>query len=172
MDHIVVSRFTSAWMFLGIFIIATSKKSSPFFENGPNDNLSILGVSINTYPKYIGLLFYTVVNTCIRSAVHNIVSPWVLLNVQDKTKPWQKNSYEISTNLTIYIWFDWFVNMNVLLSQIDIAIIDLLTETAMCLIITQRFKIQRILVAECEATQSASNSQNVVVDCVQVRGRT
>ena len=142
-DHVIVSRFTSGWMFLGIFIIATSNKTSSFFENGPNDNLSILGVSINTYPKYIGLLLYTVVNTCIRSAVHNIVSPWVLLNVQDKTKPWQKNSYEISTNLTIYIWFDWFVNMNVLLSQIDIALIDLFTEIAMSLIITQRFKVLR-----------------------------
>lgn len=128
-------------MFLGIFILLNSSRSSNFYSSGPNDNLSILGVSINTYPKYFGLLLYTVVNTCIRSAVHNIVSPWVLLNVQDKTKPWHKCSYEISTNLTFYIWFDWFINMNVVLSQYDVALIDLVAEIVMSLAITRRFKM-------------------------------
>lgn len=137
-NHITVSRIASLWMFLGLIIISSGKSS--FYSSGPNEKLAIMGVRIDTYPKYFFLIIYTFVNTCIRASIHNIVSPWILLHVQDETKPWQKGSYELSINLVLYIWFDWFVNMNVLLSQVDIAIIDLFTEVLMCVIITKNYK--------------------------------
>jgi len=143
-NHIVISRITLCWVMMGVLIVL-SNKNTQFFNYGPNKNLKIIGIIVDTPSKYFFLILFTFFNTCLRTCFHNIVSPWIILNVQDETKPWHKESYEMSITSVLYIWFDWFVNISILLSQYDLALIDIFAEITMCIVVTRRYKLLKTM---------------------------
>jgi hypothetical protein len=116
---------------------------SPFYNIGPNSVLVILGFNINNYTKYSLIVGYCVINSVFRSLFHNILIPWVTNSIQDITKPKPINihifAYESAFIITIYTWFDWFLYYNILISQIDLLIIEISMDVIMAGIITNYY---------------------------------
>ena len=114
--------------------------TNKFYNFGPSENLVIIGFTINDYKKYLFVIGYCFINSIMRSLMHNILSPWVTNIIQDKTRPKLKNihwfAYESAYVITLYTWFDWFLYYNILLSQIDLLLIEIIIDLMMAGIVT------------------------------------
>ena len=141
MNIILTSRCVTGWiigccLLLGFII----NKADPFYSFGPSDKLSFIGIVIDTRFKYFCIVLYCFLNTIVRSAVHNILHPWIILNIQDSTNKVQvKHAHEIVTFNNVYTWFDWFIYINLLLAQIDMIIVELLSELIITNLITFKY---------------------------------
>jgi len=141
MHTLVVSRIITCWMVVILTImlsyIFANKEDytgdTSFYRFGPNPELIIIGIVIDTPTKYGLVVLYAVINTIIRNLDHNIIVPWIMLNVQNikitniDTKDISKQ-YEISIINTIYSWFDWLIYIHMLLAQIDMFLLELTTD--------------------------------------------
>lgn len=70
---------------------------------------------------------------------HNILQPWIINVIQDKTNPTHiaySQSYELSFVYTIYNWFDFFLYMNILLSQIDMLLVEVFADLIVTFFLT------------------------------------
>ena len=100
-----------------------------FFKFGPNNTFYIIGINIDNYEKYLCVAFYCFANSIARCVMINLLQPWLINQVQDKSK--EKTSaitltaYQINSVVKIYAWVDWFIYMKLLFSQIDIFIIEI-----------------------------------------------
>jgi hypothetical protein len=73
--------------------------------------------------------------------------PWITLTIQDnsdtgmeqRTTVTSKVAYEVSIVSTIYTWFDWFIYINLLLSQIDLLLVEIATDVIVTTIITYMY---------------------------------
>jgi hypothetical protein len=69
--------------------------------------------------------------------------PWVTNSIQDITKPKPKNihmfAYETAIIITVYTWFDWFLYYNILVSQIDLLLVEISMDLIMSLVITHYY---------------------------------
>jgi hypothetical protein len=118
---------------MGILIPRDKSSDNTFYRFGPHSDFIVLGIHIDTFDKYILVLFYCACNTVIRNIRLDIILPWITLTVQD-TSPEamerkltlnRRTAYEISIVAAIYAWFDWFIYINLLLSQIDMVLIEI-----------------------------------------------
>lgn len=138
MRTILLSRLVLVWMIgisiaLAAMIPKQTDDTSTFYRWGPQPDLVILGIYVNTMPKYLGMIFYSILNILIRNTNHNVIIPWITHNIQDNSMEANANKinlfiphvYEISIVSTLYSWFDWVIYINMLLSQIDIVVIEL-----------------------------------------------
>ena len=140
----MVSRSIGCWICIVSFCIGIlhshSESVSAFYNIGPNSSLIILGFSIDSYNKYLFIVGYCVINSIFRSLFHNILTPWVTNVVQDITKLKPRSmhmfAYESAIIVTVYTWFDWFLYYNILVSQIDLLIVEISMDLIMALIIT------------------------------------
>ena len=141
MNILLISRFVTGWIIACCILLGFIINSNdPFFSFGPNENLIFIGITINTTTKYVCLIIYCFLNTIIRAIIHNILQPWIIFNIQDSTnKNPVNNAYEIVTLNNIYTWFDWFIYINLLLAQIDMIIIESLSEIIINNIITYTY---------------------------------
>jgi hypothetical protein len=114
-----------------------------FYNTGASSELIILGYAIDNYYKYSFLIFYIIINSIIRRIANYILNPWLINNVYDITYiKYHKNnklSYEITLVTTLYTWFDWYINLNLLLTQIDIFLIDMVSELFTAAAITKYY---------------------------------
>lgn len=137
-----ICRLLMLWMLIIIF-------SSIFtidlnhLRIGPNDDLKIFGWVINTPEKYMGVIAYCLINSVFRTINSNILSPWQINNIQDENKGIDVThywfAYEITAITTIYHWFDWYIYMNILLSQIDMVIIEISADVIISIWSTRRY---------------------------------
>lgn len=108
-----------------------------FYTFGPSSTFVILGITIDTPLKYSIVVLYSVLDTLVTALLYQVVTPWLTLVVHDttvsKTHIFYFLIYEISLIRRIYAWVDWLLYINILLSQIDVALIQLLTD-ALCTI--------------------------------------
>lgn len=122
-------RCMIAWASFCSFIIYVHKTDdADFFRIGPNDKLVIFDSKINTGPKYLVIVCYTVISTVVRTLLQEIISPWLIQNVQnDKPKDEYVTAYaqELSLGECLYRWFDWYMYMHILLAQVDMMFIEL-----------------------------------------------
>ena len=118
-------------------------KEMTYYRFGPSNNLKILGISIDTYPKYTCVLSYCVINSIMRSITHNILTPWMTNVIQDVTKNKDKNihmfAYEVTYVISIYSWVDWYLYLNFLLSQVDIFLVEICVDLIMAGILTRYY---------------------------------
>jgi len=151
MKTLVVSRITTGWMsiitILMTMISIKSTGNTSFYRFGPQSDLIILGFTIDTPEKYALVVLYALINTAIRSMNHNIVTPWITLNVQntnepvaqstvDNTQREQREQYEICIFNTMYSWFDWLIYIHMLLAQADMVLIEMTTDVVATCIVT------------------------------------
>lgn len=133
------------WMAsMGLVILYISKYAildeKSFYNFGPNDNLIILGFKINTNLKYTFVISYCFINSIFRTLYNSILHSWLINNIQDETKDKpveiRRLAYEITCVTTIYAWFDWFIYINVLLSQIDMVLVEICADLIVSIITT------------------------------------
>lgn len=136
--HIVAAtRGITTWIIFVIaamawFVITTKRDiDKSFYRIGPHSNLSLLGFTIDTETKYALVIAYCIANSAIRTVQQEVLSPWLINHVRDsdrcKSSDVRKYAYEITTVNTLYQWVDWLLYMNILLSQIDMVVIETLT---------------------------------------------
>lgn len=117
-------------LILGVTVgVASEKTSTRFWRIGPNDDLSILDVKVNTNCRYFVVVLYTIISTFVRTVQQEVVTPWLIQKVQnDKPKDAYVRRYaqEVAFGEVVYRWFDWFMYMHILLAQVDMMSIELI----------------------------------------------
>jgi hypothetical protein len=143
-----VSRVIIAWMMLIIIIMSSlynkmDTETQKFYIFGPNNNLIIFGIKINSYTKYNIVVFYCFINSLIRTSYGNILRPWLTNSIQDiniqKKPEIAFFAYEVTYVITIYSWFDWYIYMNILVAQVDMLIVEIISDVIMSGLITRYY---------------------------------
>ena len=141
----IISKLFMIWVLIIYVVLYNVLKNTTddykhFYRFGPNPDLIIMGIQINTMSKYYFLITYSFVNSVFRTIHHNYLHPWILSNVQNETKNKDDlnhySVYQIVTISTIYNWTDWLLYMNILLSQIDMMIVEIIADLAISYITT------------------------------------
>jgi hypothetical protein len=138
-QEIRVARLITLWMASIVAVMGFVASDNPIFQFGPNENLYILNVAIDTPAKYAVVVTVCFVNSGIRTMNHNILQPWIINVIQDKTNATRisySQSYELSFVYTIYNWFDFFLYMNILLSQIDMLLVEVIADLIVTFFLT------------------------------------
>jgi hypothetical protein len=126
-----VNKLLLVWALTCSLVLGFAVRAEPstkFFALGPNDNLVIFDIKIDTGFKYAVVIMYTIVSTVARTVLQEIISPWLIQTIQnDKPKDeyTRKHAQEVAIGEVIYRWFDWFMYMHILLAQIDMMIVEL-----------------------------------------------
>ena len=144
----VVSRIMMAWIVMvGTTISLLYQFASPtnvsFYRFGPSSTLMIMGFVIDRMSMYIGVISYCIINSMIRTACQDLLHPWLTHQVQDRTtiKPpgMAPIAYEITMVTVIYFWVDWFIYLNILLSQIDMLLAEIGADLMVSVLVTRYY---------------------------------
>lgn len=147
-----VSKIISLWMIsITTIIIFLSKyandEQKKIYRFGPNNELNILGFIIDTREKYTLVIIYCFINSIFRTLYNSILHAWIINNVQDENKIKDKLiksiAYEITVVTSIYNWFDWFIYINILLSQIDMVIVEIIADLIISLFTTRYYLMNK-----------------------------
>lgn len=138
------------WISVAVIIIILCLRQShadlSFYRFGPGDDLYVIGIHIETIPKYIILVLYCFINSAVRGIVNTIIHPWIINHIQNTSvikKPEEAAiCYEVSLVSTFYQWFDWFIYMNILLSQIDMVMYEIAADMIVAYISTRYYLSQ------------------------------
>ena len=129
-----------------ISLIVLLKKGTAFkdfYQFGPSENLVILGLVVDNYTLYCGIIFYSFFNTVIRNINNQVVCAWITLVVHNTTISKddipQLYIYEITLMSSIYTYIDWFIYLNLVFSQIDIILIEFAGELFITFIVTRMY---------------------------------
>ena len=118
-------------------------EAQKFYIFGPNNNLIIFGVHINSYTKYSIVIVYCFINSLIRSSYNDVLRSWLTNSIQDikiqKKPEITFFAYEVTYVTTIYNWFDWYIYMNILLAQVDMLIVEITSDLIMSGLITRYY---------------------------------
>lgn len=148
----VLSKIIAIWIIgvsVGLYILIQKQGliGKDIYRIGPNPELYILGFSIDTYEKYMIVASFCFINSGIRTINNEILRPWITNQIQDISKPIEvpkSLSYDISCICCIYTWFDFFMYMNIVLSQIDMMLIEVGTDLSMTIVLTSYYIKNRI----------------------------
>ena len=182
MTTIVVSRLIAGWMIVILtillsYIFANTEQfvgDTSFYRFGPNPELVILGITIDTPEKYGLIVLYAVINTVIRNLDHSIIAPWITLNVQninaqpteDTEKKDTHKQFEISIINTIYSWFDWLIYINMLLAQVDMFLLETITDVIAIYFVTRWYIKNRAIVNSLSVAAVAVEAAEAVEETV------
>lgn len=117
----------------------SSNINTNIFSLGPNSELYILGICIDTYIKYGTVICFCFINSGIRAMNMNVLHSWIINEIQDTKNNniiETKKAYTLSSISVIYNWFDFFMYMNILLSQIDMLLIEIFADLIMTFFLT------------------------------------
>jgi hypothetical protein len=135
-------RVIAAWIAVVIVGISTTVKHNKMFQIGPNAELIILEIPIDTGWKYMIILSFCAVNSCARTINSNVIHSWITNAVQDKsnTDPISPTkAYFLSSVNSAYVWFDFFMYMNILMSQIDLFMAEVIIDLLITAVLTRHY---------------------------------
>jgi hypothetical protein len=142
----IVGRGIFLWMAIisgGLAaLISTNDLGAKIYRFGPNPDLYILGFCIDNFSKYTYVASFCLVNSGIRTLNSVILHSWITNQVRDISKPVtvsRFSAYEISCISCVYNWFDFFMYMNILLTQIDMIFIEISADLIMTSILTSYY---------------------------------
>ena len=137
----VVTRGMLFWMIIitCLFIWLIQGNSDPIFQFGPNSQLFILSISIDTPNKYLMVVAFCIINSCIRVLNHSILGVYIMNIIQDKTKTPAYNSYEITLINSVFSWFDFFMFVNIIFAQFDMFLIEVCSDLIVTAIVTSYY---------------------------------
>jgi len=119
-------------LFIIIILISIFKEpNDKYFRIGPNNNLSIMSVKINSIKRYILLQIFIAFTEITRVIINEIASPILGFNIYNPDKKiiteFDKNELQIMANCM------WFINnlisalyIMITISQLDIAILKVI----------------------------------------------
>ena len=146
--EIAMGGIISGWMAITIFAITYTicnnilHLDSRVFTVGPNPEFYILGICINTFPKYATIVLFCFINSAIRAINVNVLHSWIINEVQDvkNTTVINKNqAIALSFVSVIYNWFDFFMYMNILLSQVDMVLVEIFSDLIVTYFLTNYY---------------------------------
>jgi hypothetical protein len=144
LQEITIARVLLTWLFilLTLIIFMSYNDKNVKIHIGPSDSLLIFGTTINTTKKYAAVVMLCIFNSAIRTMNSNIIHPWVINNVQD-TKIYFKvniyHAYEITAIHAVYGFIDWYFYMNIILSQIDLFMVEMVVDLIMAMLTTKYY---------------------------------
>lgn len=141
LHELTISRILLVWLtILLTFICIMSYHKNMII--GPSDSLVIFGAMINTDKKYAAVIVLCVFNSAIRVMNMNIIHAWVINHIQD-TKIYYKvnphHAYEITAVHAVYGFVDWYFYMNIILSQIDLFMVEMVVDLCMAILTTRYY---------------------------------
>ena len=160
----LIGRITLIWILLTVFtmgFVINDISDIQIFKFGPNSGLFIMDICIDTNAKYFSVVIFCFVNSGVRCMNHNILQSWLINTVQNKEVIIvnTQQSYEISLISTIYTWFDFFMYMNILMSQIDMLLVEIIAELIMNTTLTYNYlQLKKI---EREKNDNNDNNDNI-----------
>ena len=161
LPEVVVSRILCGWIFVLFAFISFLTKTDEI-HIGPSDNLIIFGTMINTKEKYAAIIVLSICNSALRTMNSHVLYPWIINNIQD-TKNERVDVFhanEITTVHSIYGFVDWYIYMNILLSHMDLFLLEMGVNLITALF-TTRYYLQRRDVEE-EVKYTQVNQEEVV----------
>jgi len=147
MEHLT-NRLLAVWIATIVVTISCLNRhmddeSRQFYTFGPSQSLVVFGLKVDTYSKYSVIVAYCFINSLLRSAYRDILLAWQTNSVQDITKVKKKDvwcfAYEVSFVTTIYGWMDWYIYINLLLSQVDMILIEISSDLFMSFATTRYY---------------------------------
>ena len=144
----LITKGIIAWMLLVSSVVCIMLDSAPdslltFYRFGPQEDLVVIGIVINSNTRYAIIALFCIMNSLIRSVESDIVYSWIINNVQDKsvhkTEEIRQLAYQVSIVHSIYQWWDWFIDMNILLAQIDLFLMEMLSSVFTSIITTRMY---------------------------------
>jgi hypothetical protein len=108
--------------------------SSEFMRFGPNDTLTYLTVKIDTWSRYVFILLFTIISTCINDLASDSLGPFFTNAITDHKSrhlPYQKNTILLISQIwSLYCNFMGIASVALVFSQFDLilvrAVVDLL----------------------------------------------
>ncbi len=92
---------------------------------------------------YIGVISYCIINSMIRTACHDLLHPWLTHQIQDRTTAKPSGiapiAYEITMVTVVYFWVDWFIYLNILLSQMDMLLAEIAADLVVSVLVTRYY---------------------------------
>ena len=143
-----VSRVLILWMMMVATMITlmyqyANPTNVSFYRVGPSSTLMIMGFVIDSTGLYVGVISYCVINSMIRTACHDLLHPWLTHRIQDRTvaKPPEiaPIAYEITMVTVVYFWVDWFIYLNILLSQMDMLLAEIIADLIVSVLVTRYY---------------------------------
>ena len=144
LEEITIARILLTWLFilLALITVMSYNDKTVKIHIGPSDSLIIFGTTINTNKKYVAVVMLCIFNSAVRTMNSNIIHPWVINNVQD-TKIYFKvniyHAYEITAIHAVYGFIDWYFYMNIILSQIDLFMVEMVVDLIMAMLTTKYY---------------------------------
>lgn len=143
----IVGSVICGWMCITIGVmsyiyIVYQNQNNHIIKIGPNPDFYILGFCINTIPKYGIVASFCFINSSIRAMNVNVLHSWVINEIQDVKNKNMINSskaYTLSFVSVLYNWFDFFMYMNILLSQIDMLLIEIIADLMVTFYLTKYY---------------------------------
>ena len=139
----IVGGVISGWMCITIGIMSyITYKNQNNITIGPNPDFYILGFCINTYSKYGIVVSFCFINSSMRTMNVNVLHSWIINEIQDvknKNIINKNKAYTLSFISVLYNWFDWFMYMNILLSQIDMLLIEVFVDILVTFYLTKYY---------------------------------
>ena len=164
--EIGIARLLLGWLSILIVLIGIMTYNNKNGKFGPSDSLIIFGMLVNTKEKYIGVVILCVVNSAIRVMNTNIIHAWVINNIQD-TKIYFKvdtyHAYEITAIHAVYSFVDWYFYMNIILSQTDLFLIEMVVDLVMAMLTTRHYLIIKEMSEMEEKTSEMEGVKNYIL---------
>lgn len=99
-----------------------------YYRVGPHDSLYVFGIHIHNFKMYTGLICFSLINILFREVNQDLINPWLINHVQNISVPKPtseiKKAMWINSIYTLYTWFDWFISINMITTQIDLLMIE------------------------------------------------
>ena len=124
------------------FHFGEQQKDNTFFCVGPSDSLSLLGVPNHTWVRYNAVVLYTLCSTCFRTLHSEVLSPWIVTRVQTtdaKSEYTLTHARFVVVISVVFTWLDWFMYLNILLTQLDFLLVEVVGNLAVTLYTTAHF---------------------------------
>lgn len=146
----LIAKGLLLWMIFVSTLIGVMLNSAPdtlltFYRFGPQDDLAIMGIVINSNTRYAAVALFCIVNSFIRSIETDVLHAWLINSVQDRTVPKSQEvrqiAYQVAIVHSIYYWWNWFIYMNILLAQFDLFLMEM-SSSILTSVITTRMYLQ------------------------------
>ena len=146
-----IGRIILCWIvlilsFLAIVVSNQHIQQYKQFQFGPSKDLVILGIIVDDYSTYGFVILFCFLNSGVRTIHHNIIQPWIINNLQDEkctTNITYFTAYELTLLSTTYTWIDFFMYMNIIMSQIDMFLIETGSDMIATIIVTTYYVRER-----------------------------
>lgn len=144
----LITKGIAAWMVCVTTLTCLMLRSAPaslltFYRFGPQEDLVVIGIVIDTGAKYTALSLFCIMNSLIRSVETDVLYAWLVNSVQDKTVPKSQEirgmAYQVAVIHSMYNWWDWFICMNILLAQIDLFLMEMFSSVLTSVVTTRMY---------------------------------